>query len=113
MPISELKEEVESIKDDVESIKEDKEKAEQNIEILQENIGVIKIYKEIIRSNKQSNTISLVAILMLFILVIILIATLLHNQKEFTAYRENSITKGELIDLLKEQNSSGDNYEEI
>lgn len=101
MPISELKEEVESIKDDVESIKEDTEK-------LQENLGVIDIYKEIIKSNKRANLISVIAIVMLFILVFILITTLLHNQKEFTAYRENSIDKQEIIEILKNSTYHGE-----
>lgn len=101
MPISELKEEVETIKDEVETIREDTEK-------LQEDLGVIKIYKEIIKSNKRANLISVVAIVMLFILVFILITTLLHNEKEFTAYRENSIDKQEIIEILKDSTYHGE-----
>lgn len=99
MPLSKLSEEVESIKVDTEKIGEEVEK-------LQENLGVLEIYREIIRSNKQANKISIIAIVMLFILVFVLILVLLHNEKEFTAYRENSINRNEIIEIITEAHSS-------
>lgn len=99
MPLSKLSEEVESIKEDTEKIGEEVEK-------LQENLGVLEIYREIIKSNKQANKISIVAIVMLFILVFVLILVLLHNEKEFTAYRENSINRTEIIEIITEAHSS-------
>ena len=108
MPLNKLTQKVEAIEEnnekmeqEVENIKEDTEKMEQKVEKLQDNLGVLEIYKEIIRSNKQANMISIIAIVMLFILVFILTITLVHNEKEFTAYRENSISKTELINILK------------
>lgn len=78
---------------------------EEKVEKLQDNLGVLDIYKEIIRSNKQANNISMLAIVVLFILVIVLTITLIHNEKEFTAYRENSIKKGEIAEIIKEAHS--------
>lgn len=78
---------------------------EEKVEKLQDNLGVLAIYKEIIRSNKQANNISMLAIVVLFILVIVLTITLIHNEKEFTAYRENSIKKGEIVEIIKEAHS--------
>lgn len=68
--------------------------------VLQENIGVLGVYKDIIRSNRKNDII-------LLTLIIILIITLIHNEKEFTAYRENSIDKDEIIEILKDSSYSG------
>ena len=105
MPIQKLNEKVESIKEDTKKVKQEVVEMEEKVEKLQDNLGVLDIYKEIIRSNKQANNISMLAIVVLFILVIILTITLIHNEKEFTAYRENSIKKGEIVEIIKEAHS--------
>lgn len=88
MPINKLIKKVDNIENDVEN--------------LQENIGVINVYKEIIRSNRRINTANLITIIILSAFLLILICFVFHSEKEFAEYRENSITKTELIELLKE-----------
>lgn len=75
---------------------------------LQENIGMIDVYKEIIKSSEETHQISketykfiTIIITILSILIIVLGITIFFNQKEFTRYREESITKTEIIDILK------------
>lgn len=75
---------------------------------LQENIGMIDVYKEIIKNSEETHHISketykfiTIIITILSILIIVLGTTIFFNQKEFTRYREESITKAEIIDILK------------
>ena len=75
---------------------------------LQENIGMIDVYKEIIKnseemrqSSKETYKFITIIITILSVLIIALGVTIFINQREFTRYREASITKGEIIELLK------------
>lgn len=75
---------------------------------LQENIGMIDVYKEIIKNSEESRestkmTYKFITIIItiLSILIIVLGITIFATQKEFTRYREDSIPKGEIIELLK------------
>lgn len=116
MPLNKLTEKVENIEETSEKIEqkvddlkeEIKDELNENKEFLQKSFGPLDIYKEIIRSNKITNIINAVAIGMLLILVIILTVTLIHNEKEFTAYRENSIDKKEIIEILKDSTYHGE-----
>ena len=44
--------------------------------------------------------ISIITIIFLSILLFITIASTIHNEKEFAKYRENSISKDELVTIL-------------
>lgn len=75
---------------------------------LEENLGMIDVYKEIIKNSEESRestkmTYKFITIIItiLSVLIIILGITITINQKEFTRYREDSIPKGEIIELLK------------
>lgn len=110
MPLSKIEEKVETIEETsekieqkVEDLKEElKDGLNRNKDFLQKSIGPVEVYKEIIRANKLNNIINAVAIGMLLFLVIILLITLFHNEKEFSAYRENSLNREEMIQILKE-----------
>lgn len=82
--------EVENINENVEEIKDK----------LAENLGVLPVYREIIASNRRTQNISIITIIFLSILLIINIAVTIHNETEFRKYRENSISKEELITIL-------------
>ncbi len=67
---------------------------------LDETVGVLPIYREIISSNRRTQNISIITIIFLSILLAINIAVTIHNEKEFIKYRENSISKEDLITIL-------------
>lgn len=89
MPINKLLKKVDAIENQIENISD--------------NTGAINIYKEIIRSNRLINIICLVAIIALSIIIFLL----LNREKDFIAYRENSVPTTEMIRLLQESNRSG------
>lgn len=91
--LNKLKQEVEDINSEVEDMKGDMEK-------LQDNLGVLPIYREIIASNRKMLNISIITIIFLSILLFINVACAIHNEKEFAKYRENSISKDELVTIL-------------
>lgn len=91
--LNKLKQEVEDINSEVEDMKGDMEK-------LQDNLGVLPIYREIIASNRKMLNISIITIIFLSILLFINVASTIHNEKEFAKYRENSISKDELVTIL-------------
>lgn len=103
--LKEISEKIEQKVDDLKDLKEDNHEIKIFLKeigrFLQENLGILTIYKDIIKSNKKTNFI-------LIILIIILLATLMHNAKEFTAYRENSIDKKEIIEILKDSTYDGE-----
>lgn len=112
MPLSEIAQKTEIIEENsekivgkVDDLKEENHEIKSLLEelrkVVQENIGVLGVYKDIIRSNRRTNII-------LFILIIILFITLLHNEKEFTTYRENSMNKQEIIEILKDSTHHGE-----
>lgn len=81
---------------------------EKDIEKLQENIGMVNVFKDIINStNDSSNKLYSVVqvcwgiIFILSILIFVLIAMTFHNQKEFSKYREDSISKSEIIEMFE------------
>lgn len=79
-----------------------------SINKLQENVGMIDVYKEIIKNSEDTRQASketykfiTIIITILSVLIIVLGITIGINQKEFTRYREDSISKDEIIELLK------------
>ena len=116
MPLNKLTEKVqiiektsEQIERKVDDLKEEiKDELNESKDFIEKSFGPLDIYKDIIRSNKITNIVNAVAIGMLLILVIILTITLIHNEKEFTAYRENSIDKKEIIEILKDSTYHGE-----
>jgi hypothetical protein len=98
--MKELKERIENVEGLV-------EESVEKIKNLEENIGMIDVYKEIIKNSEEARTTSLetykffkIIIVTLSILIVILAATIFINQKEFTQYRENSVNKNEIIEIL-------------
>ena len=81
-------------------LKRIEEKVDKMEEQLEENLGVLPIYREIIASFRKMLTISVITIIFLSILLIINIVVTIHNEKSFMEYRENSISKEELITIL-------------
>lgn len=104
MPINKLIKKVDNLEKEIEekvdTLVEEKDEMKKEIEMLQENIGTIDIYKAIIQSNKRSERTSIITIVILSILLLIMIFTTIHNEKEFAKYRENSIDKTELFEIL-------------
>jgi hypothetical protein len=81
---------------------------EKDIEKLQENIGMISVFKEIINVTNKSNSrlftvirICWGVIFILSILIFVLITITFQNQKEFSKYREESISKSEIIEMFE------------
>lgn len=75
---------------------------------LEENIGMVNVYKEIIKNtqdtrenSKETHKFITIMIGILSILILILVIVLCINQREFNKYREDSVPKGEIIELLK------------
>jgi hypothetical protein len=98
--MKELKERIENVEGLV-------EESVEKIKNLEENIGMIDVYKEIIKNSEEARATSLetykffkIIIVTLSILIVILAATIFINQKEFTQYRENSVNKNEIIEIL-------------
>ena len=86
---------------EVESVSEEiKDKLDEAKEKLDETVGVLPIYREIIAANRRTQNISKITIIFLSILLIINIVITIHNEKAFIEYRENSISKEDLITIL-------------
>lgn len=88
--LNKIKEQVDEIENTSEEIKEK----------LDENLGVLPIYREIIASFRKTQFASMCIIIFLSILLIINIVVTIHNENAFMKYRENSISKEELITIL-------------
>ena len=89
--LNKIKEQVDEIENTSVEIKEK----------LDANLGVLPVYREIIASTKRMQLISIITIVFLSILLAINIFVAIHNEKEFVKYRENSISKKELITILE------------
>lgn len=92
------------IKDTVDKMEEQMSEvesvSEEIKEKLDETVGVLPIYREIIASNRRMQNISIITIIFLSILLIINIVVTVHNEKAFIEYRENSISKEDLVTIL-------------
>lgn len=95
------------LKERIENVEGIVEESVEKIKNLEENIGMIDVYKEIIKNSEEARTTSLetykffkIIIITLSVLIIILAITIFINQKEFTQYRENSVNKNEIIEIL-------------
>ena len=89
--LNKIKEQVDEIESTSEEIKAK----------LDGNLGMLPIYREIIASNRRMQTISIITIVFLSILLIVNLAVTIHNEYTFNKYRENSISKQELITILE------------
>lgn len=89
--LNKIKEQVDEIESTSEEIKAK----------LDDNLGMLPIYREIIASNRRMQTISIITIVFLSILLIVNLAVTIHNEQSFNKYRENSISKQELITILE------------
>lgn len=107
MPLAKLQEEVESLKEEltekVESLEEEKKEIQKEVKDLQKNIGVVGIYKDVASSYKKTDIFKNIIIIILSVSLFISLALLIHNDKKFDEYRENSIHKTDF------ENITGDN----
>lgn len=71
---------------------------------LEENLGVLNVYQDIIRTTEKTNKYSIITIIVLSIFIVVLSVLTFYNQKEFTRYREESITKNEIIEMFESLN---------
>lgn len=97
------------LKERVSAVENLAEKTAEEIEKLQENIGMIDVYKAILKSSeeariasRETDKIFKIMIVTLSILIIALVGTLTITHIEFAKYQENSISKTELIEYLKD-----------
>lgn len=74
---------------------------EKNIEVLQENIGMVNVFKEIIQVTKETNKFNIIIIVILSILIVLLVLSMFFNQRDFTKYREDSISKSEIVEMFE------------
>lgn len=81
-------------------LKRIEQKVNEMEEQMEKNFGVLPVYREVIASFRKMLTISIITIIFLSILLIINIIVTLHNENNFIEYRENSISKEELITIL-------------
>lgn len=63
--------------------------------------GLANVYKDIIRSVDQTNRITFILSILLSITIIVLMIIMFLNQQEFSKYREESITKHEIIEMFE------------
>lgn len=63
--------------------------------------GLANVYKDIIRSVDQTNKIVFGLAVLLSITIIVLMIIMFLNQQEFSNYREESITKHEIIEMFE------------
>lgn len=107
MPLAKLQEEVESLKEElnekVESLEEEKKEIKKDLKNLQKNIGVVGVYKDVATSYKKMDVFKNIIIIILSVALFISLALLIHNDKKFDEYRENSIHKTDF------ENITGDN----
>ena len=89
--LNKIKEQVDEIESTSEEIKAK----------LDDNLAMLPIYREIIASNRRMQAISIITIVFLSILLIVNLAVTIHNEYTFNNYRENSISKQELITILE------------
>lgn len=86
-------EELKQMKDEIgEIVKEQKKVKEDN--------KTLHVYKSVIKSSEKVNLFLKVTNLILSILVIILIVVIANMHAKFTHYRENSISKTEILEIL-------------
>ncbi len=101
--MKELDKRITAVENTVEKIAEETEK------FAEETVGMIDVYKEIIRNSEEARTASketskflarITGTLSILIIILVIILTFTHI--EFSRYRDNSITKTELIEYLKD-----------
>lgn len=95
--LNKIKNTVDKMEEQITEVESVSEEIKEN---LQKNFGVLPIYREIIASNRRMQTISIITIIFLSILLIINIFVTVHNEKAFIEYRENSISKEDLVTIL-------------
>ena len=114
--MKELSDRVKVVEAQVKEIVAENEKLQENMEQiaeknekLEENIGMIDVYKAILKNSEDARMIQqetdrfLKRILIILIVLIIVFATSLAiTHIEFNKYQENSISKAELIEYLKD-----------
>ncbi len=114
--MKELNDRVKLVEDQVKEIAVENEKLLENMEQiveknekLEENIGMIDVYKAILRNSEDARMIQQETdrflkriLIILIVLIIVFAASLAITHIEFNRYQENSISKAELIEYLKD-----------
>ena len=114
--MKELNDRVKLVEDQVKEIAVENEKLLENMEQiveknekLEENIGMIDVYKAILRNSEDARMIQQETdrflkriLIILIVLIIVFAASLAITHIELNRYQENSISKAELIEYLKD-----------
>lgn len=114
--MKELNDRVKIVEAQVKEIVAENEKLQENMEQiaeknekLEENIGMIDVYKAILKNSEDARMIQQETdrflkriLIILIVLIIVFAASLAITHIEFNKYQENSISKAELIEYLKD-----------
>lgn len=77
------------------------EELKKKLESAEIDAGLANVYKDIIRSIDNTNRNTFILIFILSIFIIVLMVFTFQNQKEYSKYREESITKHEIIEMFE------------
>ena len=107
--VKHVEEKVKEIAVENEKLLENMEQIVEKNEKLEENIGMIDVYKAILRNSEDARMIQQETdrflkriLIILIVLIIVFAASLAITHIEFNRYQENSISKAELIEYLKD-----------
>lgn len=79
----------------------EEEDLKKRLESAEIDAGLANVYKDIIRSMDKNNRNTFILIFLLSIFIIILMIFTFQSQREFARYREESITKYEIIEMFE------------
>ena len=104
-----VEEQIKEVVAENEKLQENMEQIVEKNEKLEENIGMIDVYKAILKNSEDARVIQQetdrflkIILVILSILIIVFGASLTITHLEFNRYQENSISKAELIEYLKD-----------
>lgn len=86
----------------MEQIRKELAETEKKVEHLEEDIGMIDIYKEIIRDKRITSRRLFLVLFISLILSFILLGICLIKDFRYSKFREDSITKKELIEYMQD-----------
>jgi hypothetical protein len=86
----------------MEQIRKELAETERKVEHLEEDIGMIDIYKEIIRDKRITSRRLFLVLFISLILSFILLGICLVKDFRYSKFREDSITKKELIEYMQD-----------
>lgn len=90
----------------MEQIRKELAETEKKVEHLQEDIGMIDVYKEIIRDKRITSKRLFLVLFISLILSFLLLGICLVKDFEYSKFREDAITKQELIEYMSNLHQS-------